>query len=93
MPRPLHQSKGEQIMNIEQERTEFEAWYRLHHGSRDVYGRDVSGEYVDKQVQGAFNVWQARAALSAAMQAEEEQRRSYYEDRARSGQSALEARP
>jgi len=31
--------------------------------------------------------------LSAAMQAEEEQRRSYYEDRARSGQSALEARP
>lgn len=52
-------------MNIEQERTEFEAWYRLHHGSRDVYGRDVSGEYVDKQVQGAFNVWQARAALAA----------------------------
>lgn len=36
--------------------------------------------------------------LSAHMQAEEEQRRSaaitsYYEDRARSGQSALEARP
>ena len=53
------------IMNTEQERTEFETWYRLHHGSRDVYGRDVSGEYVDKQVQGAFNVWQARAALAA----------------------------
>lgn len=54
-------------MNIdEQERTEFEAWYRLHHGSRDVYGRDASGEYVDKQVQGAFNVWQARAALDRA---------------------------
>lgn len=52
-------------MNTEQERTEFETWYRLHHGSRDVYGRDVSGEYVDKQVQGAFNVWQARAALAA----------------------------
>ena len=52
-------------MNIEQERTEFEAWYRLHHGSRDVYGRDASGEYADKQVQGAFNVWQARAALTA----------------------------
>lgn len=51
-------------MNIEQERTEFEAWYRLHHGSRDVYGRDASGEYADKQVQGAFNVWQARAAMS-----------------------------
>lgn len=30
-------------MNIEQERTEFEARYRLHHGSRDVYGRDASG--------------------------------------------------
>lgn len=52
-------------MNTEQERTEFEAWYRLHHGSRDVYGRDASGEYADKQVQGAFNVWQARAALTA----------------------------
>ena len=53
-------------MNIdEQERTEFEAWYRLHHGSRDVYGRDASGEYVDKQVQSAFNVWLARAALTA----------------------------
>ena len=52
-------------MNIEQERTEFEAWYRLHHGSRDVYGRDVFGEYADKQVQSAFNVWLARAALTA----------------------------
>lgn len=52
-------------MNTEQERTEFEAWYRLHHGSRDVYGRDASGEYADKQVQGAFNVWQGRAALTA----------------------------
>lgn len=50
-------------MNIEQERAEFEAWYRLHHGSRDVYGRDASGEYADKQVQGAFSVWQARAAM------------------------------
>ena len=50
-------------MNIEQERAQFEAWYRLHHGSRDVYGRDASGEYADKQVQGAFNVWKARAAL------------------------------
>lgn len=55
----------EQNMNIEQERAEFEAWYRLHHGSRDVYGRDASGEYADKQVQSAFNVWQARAALAA----------------------------
>lgn len=45
------------------ERAQFEAWYRLHHGSRDVYGRDASGEYADKQVQGAFNVWKARAAL------------------------------
>lgn len=52
-------------MNTEQERAEFEAWYRLHHGSRDVYGRDASGEYADKQVQGAFNVWLARAALTA----------------------------
>ena len=52
-------------MNTEQERTEFEAWYRLHHGSRDVYGRDASGEYADKQVQDAFNVWQVRAALAA----------------------------
>lgn len=52
-------------MNTEQERAEFEAWYRLHHGSRNVYGRDASGEYADKQVQGAFNVWQARAALAA----------------------------
>lgn len=52
-------------MNTEQERAEFEAWYRLHHGSLDVYGRDASGEYADKQVQGAFNVWQARAALTA----------------------------
>lgn len=34
-------------MNIEQERTEFEAWYRLHHGSRDVYGRDASGGTID----------------------------------------------
>lgn len=52
-------------MNTEQERAAFEAWYRLHHGSLDVYGRDASGEYADKQVQGAFNVWQARAALAA----------------------------
>lgn len=60
-----HQSKGKQIMDVEREHAEFEAWYRLHHGSRDVYGRDTSGEYIDKWVQGAFNVWQARAALAA----------------------------
>jgi len=52
-------------MNIEQERAAFEAWYRLHHGSLNVYRRDASGEYADKQVQGAFNVWLARAALAA----------------------------
>lgn len=51
-------------MDIDQERAEFEAWYRLHHGSLDVYERDASGEYDDKQVQGAFNVWMARAALT-----------------------------
>ena len=50
-------------MNIEQERAAFEAWYQHHHGDRDVYALDESGEYADKQVQGAFNVWQARAAL------------------------------
>ena len=52
-------------MNTEQERAQFEAWYRLHHGSLDVYERDASDEYTDKQVQGAFNVWLARAALAA----------------------------
>ena len=57
-------------MNIEQERAAFEAWYRLHHGSLDVYGRDASGEYADKQVQGAFNVWQARAAQAPAADAQ-----------------------
>lgn len=51
-------------MSIEQERAAFEAWYQHHHGDRDVYVLDESGEYADKQVQGAFNVWQARAALS-----------------------------
>lgn len=51
--------------NIEQEHTDFEAWYRHHHGDRDVYVLDESGEYADKQVQGAFNVWQARAALQS----------------------------
>lgn len=68
------QRTGEQIMNTEQERADFEAWYRLHHGSRDVYGRDASGEYADKQVQGAFNVWQARAALTAQPAASAEPR-------------------
>src|SRR5690554_6033593 len=52
-------------MNIEQERAAFEAWYQHHHGDRDVYALDESGEYADKQVQGAFNVWQARAALQS----------------------------
>lgn len=52
-------------MNTEQERAEFEAWYQHHHGDRDVYVLDESGEYADKQVQGAFNVWQARAALQS----------------------------
>lgn len=53
-------------MNTEQERAEFEAWYRTHHGSRDMYERDASGEYADKQVQGAFNIWQAgQGALRA----------------------------
>lgn len=58
-------------MNTEQERAEFEAWYQHHHGDRDVYVLDETGEYKDKQVQGAFNVWQARAALqSPAVQGE-----------------------
>src|SRR5690606_2917149 len=52
-------------MNTEQERTDFEAWHQHHHGDRDVYVLDESGEYADKQVQGAFNVWQARAALQS----------------------------
>lgn len=60
-------ARGEQIMNTEQERAAFEAWYRLHHGSRDMYERDASGEYADKQVQGAFNVWLARAAIDAEL--------------------------
>lgn len=51
--------------DTEQERADFEAWYQHHHGDRDVYALDESGEYVDKQVQGAFNVWQARAALQS----------------------------
>src|SRR5690606_17519007 len=46
----------------EQERAAFEAWYQHHHGDRDVYVLDESGEYADKQVQGAFNVWQAAIA-------------------------------
>ena len=49
-------------MNTEQERAAFEAWYQHHHGDRDVYVLDESGEYADKQVQGAFNVWQAAIA-------------------------------
>lgn len=52
-------------MNIEQLRADFEAWYRHHHGDRDVYALDEFGEYADKWVQGAFNVWQARAALQS----------------------------
>lgn len=52
-------------MNIEQERADFEAWYQHHHGDRDVYALDESGEYANKQVQGAFNVWKARAALQS----------------------------
>ncbi len=49
-------------MNTEQDRADFEAWYQHHHGDRDVYVLDESGEYADKQVQGAFNVWQAAIA-------------------------------
>lgn len=49
-------------MTTEQERAAFEAWYQHHHGDRDVYVLDESGEYADKQVQGAFNVWQAAIA-------------------------------
>lgn len=73
-------------MNTEQERTEFEAWYRLHHGSRDVYERDVFGEYVDKQAQGAFNVWQARAALTAETVCEAE-----YEAECRAVEASIRA--
>ena len=47
------------------QRAAFEAWYRQHRGDRDVCVLDKSGEYADKQVQGAFNVWQARAALES----------------------------
>ena len=46
-------------MNIKQQQAAFEAWYQHHHGDRDAYVLDASGEYADKQVQGAFNVWQA----------------------------------
>ena len=51
----------------EQQRASFEAWYRHHHGDRDVYVLDESGEYAEKQVQGAFNAWQA--AIKADRQA------------------------
>lgn len=50
------------------ERAAFEAWYQHHHGDRDVYVLDKSGEYANKHVQGAFNVWQARAALATQLQ-------------------------
>ena len=43
----------------DQQRAGFEAWHRQHHGDRHMYERDVSGEYTDKLVQGAYNVWQA----------------------------------
>src|SRR5690606_35985499 len=62
-------------MNIEQERAAFEAWYQHHHGDRDVYALDESGEYADKQVQGAFNVWQARAALQSQVKEDAERYR------------------
>src|SRR5690606_3086702 len=45
----------------------FEEWYQHHHGDRDVYALDEFGEYADKRVQSAFNVWQARAALQGSL--------------------------
>ena len=47
---------------MSEQKTAFEAWYRHHHGDRDVYVLDESGEYADKQVRGAFNAWQAAIA-------------------------------
>ena len=58
-------------MNIESERAAFEAWMVEVEGVRIKPRFDratagpFAGDYRDGQVQGAWNVWQARAALSA----------------------------
>lgn len=48
----------------EQQREAFEAWYADHHGDRPVFGKGPDGDYLNKNVQSAFNVWSA--ALSHA---------------------------
>ena len=58
-------------MNIESERAAFEAWMVEVEGARIKPRFDratagpFAGDYRDGQIQGSWNVWQARAALSA----------------------------